>query len=136
MTLLPQIRDHLPPLLDIKELATGTSTPNRSMLARRSSRSPHPTAPRALVAPDQGEASVSGLRTVCPHHFSTGKLDGELWQGRTVPSLEGGGNSYVLWPYVRSEAMRWPTSASAEFPALQRAALSFHDNLCTFLAAW
>jgi hypothetical protein len=69
-----------------------------------------------------------------PFHFGTGQLDGVVWQGETVPSFERDGIAYVLRPYVRSEALRPP--GDGEWPALHRAALLLHDNLCTFLAAW
>jgi hypothetical protein len=108
---------------------------------------------RGLVAGEAQEASREGLQSFRvavrrlfagfelvpiggpPFHFGTGMLDGQVWQGDDVPSFERDGTGYVLRPYVRPEAMKSPVDAE-EWPALQRAALLLHDNLCTFLAAW
>jgi hypothetical protein len=76
----------------------------------------------------------SGFELVGPEtRFSAGVTQGQPWvadsQDHTLPV--GGG--MWLMPYVQRHAVDWQRGPG--FPGVQPAALAFHDNLCSLLAA-
>lgn len=80
----------------------------------------------------------AGFELASPEQpFGSGVLRGRAWAQTDDKDYELSlGSDYYLIAYIRPQAVDWKREDGLGFPALQRADIALHSNLCSRLAAW